>query len=181
MPEIMFQDLADNAPVMIWRSGPDKLCTWFNQLWLNFTVRTMEQEAGFGWAEGVHPDDLEACLARSNQAFDAREKFSMTYRLRRHDGVYRWLLDTGAPYCKGSVFSGYFGTCIDVTEQREAHDIDQADQRRPPVRYPDQADRSQCAWRCAHPRIGPCRRRPPPWPHLSPARSLPTAGQAESG
>jgi PAS domain S-box-containing protein len=123
MPEIMFQELADNAPVMIWRAGPDKLCTWFNHLWLEFTGRTIEQEAGFGWAEGVHPGDLEACVARYNEAFDARQKFSMTYRLKRKDGVYRWLLDTGAPYSKGGVFSGYFGTCVDVSEQQEAHDI----------------------------------------------------------
>lgn len=123
MPDVMFQELADHAPVMVWRAGTDKLCNWFNHLWLDFTGRTMEQEQGYGWAEGVHPDDLDACVATYTTAFDAREKFSMTYRLRRHDGAYRWLLDNGAPYFKGGTFAGYFGTCVDVTEQREAHDL----------------------------------------------------------
>jgi len=123
MPEVMFQELADHAPVMVWRAGTDKLCNWFNHLWLDFTGRTMEQEQGYGWAEGVHPDDLDACVATYTTAFGAREKFSMTYRLRRHDGAYRWLLDNGAPYFKGGMFAGYFGTCVDVTEQREAHDL----------------------------------------------------------
>lgn len=122
MAEIMFEELADNAPVMVWRAGTDMSCDWFNHPWLNFTGRTVEQERGYGWAEGVHPDDLDACIATYRTAFDAREKFSMTYRLRRHDGAYRWLLDNGAPYFKGGAFAGYFGTCVDVTEQREAHD-----------------------------------------------------------
>jgi PAS domain S-box-containing protein len=123
MPEIMFQELADNAPVMIWRSGIDKLCNWFNRPWLEFVGRTIEQESGYGWAEGVHPEDLDRCVAIYNDAFDARENFSMTYRLRRHDGAYRWLLDTGAPYYRGGEFAGYFGSCVDVSEQREAHDL----------------------------------------------------------
>lgn len=123
MPEVMFQELADHAPMMVWRAGTDKLCNWFNHLWLDFTGRTMEQEQGYGWAEGVHPEDLDTCVATYTTAFDAREKFSMTYRLRRHDGAYRWLLDNGAPYFKGGTFAGFFGTCVDVTEQREAHDL----------------------------------------------------------
>lgn len=123
MPEVMFQELAQNAPVMIWRSGADKLCNWFNHPWLEFTGRTIEQERGNGWSEGVHPEDLEACLATYVAAFDAREKFSMTYRLRRHDGVYRWLLDNGAPYFKAGEFRGYIGTCVDVSTQKEAHDL----------------------------------------------------------
>lgn len=123
MPEVMFQELADHAPMMVWRAGTDKLCNWFNHRWLDFTGRTMEQEQGYGWAEGVHPDDLDACVATYTTAFDAREKFSMTYRLRRHDGAYRWLLDNGAPYYRSGAFAGYFGTCVDVTEQREAHDL----------------------------------------------------------
>ncbi|MFT3723725.1 MAG: histidine kinase dimerization/phosphoacceptor domain -containing protein [Hyphomonadaceae bacterium] len=122
MPEIMFQELADNAPVMIWRSGSDKLCNWFNQLWLQFVGRTLEQEVGYGWAEGVHPDDLQRCVETYEKAFDARQPFSMTYRLRRHDGVYRWLLDNGAPYYRGGQFVGYFGSCIDVSDERAARE-----------------------------------------------------------
>jgi two-component system, sensor histidine kinase PdtaS len=96
-PEQAFRVLADNAPVMIWRSGSDKLCDWFNHPWLQFTGRTMEQELGNGWTEGIHPDDAARCLSIYVAAFDAREEFSMEYRLRRHDGAYRWILGNRAP------------------------------------------------------------------------------------
>lgn len=116
----IFRLLADNAGVMIWTSGPDKLCDWFNSAWLKFTGRTMEQELGNRWAEGVHPDDLSRCLSIYNTAFDNRRPFSMEYRLRRHDGVYRSVLDIGGPYFSGSgTFLGYFGSCIDVTDRKQ--------------------------------------------------------------
>ena len=116
--ERFFRELADNAPVMVWRSGPDKLCDWFNKPWLDFVGRTMEQELGNGWAEGVHPDDYERCLKVYVSAFDARQPFSMMYRLRRADGAYREILDNGAPFYRAGLFAGYFGSCIDVSEQR---------------------------------------------------------------
>jgi PAS domain S-box-containing protein len=117
-PDI-FQLLADSARVMIWTSGPDERCDWFNRAWLEFTGRTMEQELGNGWAEGVHPDDLFKCLSIYTTAFDNHEEFSMEYRLRRHDGVYRWVLDIGGPYFSpAEKFPGYFGSCIDVTESK---------------------------------------------------------------
>ena len=122
MPDTIFRELADNAPVMIWRSGVDKLCDWFNKPWLDFVGRTMEQEQGYGWADGVHLEDFDRCVDIYVKAFDAREDFSMTYRLRRHDGAYRWVLDNGSPFQRNGQFAGYFGSCIDVTEQREAHD-----------------------------------------------------------
>jgi PAS domain S-box-containing protein len=118
--ERFFRELADNAPVMIWRSGPDKLCDWFNKPWLDFVGRTMEQELGNGWAEGVHPEDFDRCLKTYVSAFDARQPFSMMYRLRRADGVYRQILDNGAPFYRGGAFAGYFGSCIDVTDQQAA-------------------------------------------------------------
>ena len=115
-----FKELADYAPVMIWRSGTDKLCDWFNKPWLDFVGRSMEQEQGNGWAEGVHKDDFDRCLKIYVTSFDARERFSMIYRLRRHDGEYRQILDNGAPFYRNGIFAGYFGSCIDVTEQQAA-------------------------------------------------------------
>lgn len=115
-----FRELADFAPVMIWRSGVDKLCDWFNKPWLDYTGRTMEEEVGNGWAECVHPEDMEACLAVYTGAFDAREPFSMEYRLRRRDGEYCWMLDNGAPFYRDGHFAGYWGSCVDVTAHRDA-------------------------------------------------------------
>src|SRR5262249_10111335 len=110
---------ADNAPVMIWRSGTDKLCDWVNAAWLRFTGRTMQQELGTGWMDGVHREDFARCLQSYVSAFDRREDFSMEYRLRRHDGTYRWILDSGRPfYSRDGAFRGYFGSCIDFQESK---------------------------------------------------------------
>jgi two-component system, sensor histidine kinase PdtaS len=104
---------------MIWRAGRDKLCDFFNKPWLEFTGRTLEEEIGNGWVEGVHPDDRERCMATFVEAFEARREFSMDYRLRRHDGEYRWVLDNGRPFFRaGDDFAGYFGSCIDITERK---------------------------------------------------------------
>jgi PAS domain S-box-containing protein len=118
--EERFRLAADTAPVMIWMSSPDKLCTYFKR-WLDFTARSMDQEKGSGWADGVHPDDLQRCLDTYTQAFDRREEFHMEYRLRRHDGEYRWVFDTGVPrFNADSSFAGYIGSCVDVTERKRA-------------------------------------------------------------
>lgn len=119
--EARFRNMADTAPVLMWMAGPDKLCTFFNKVWLDFTGRPMEQELGNGWADGVHPEDLSTCLATYETAFDRREPFIMQYRLRRHDGEYRWLTDEGVPRsdAQGN-FLGYIGACADITERRQA-------------------------------------------------------------
>jgi PAS domain S-box-containing protein len=121
--ELRFRQMADNAPVMIWISGSDKLCTWFNKPWLDFTGRTLAQEQGNGWSEGVHADDFDRCLGTYVTAFDARQPFTMDYRLRRHDGEYRWILDNGIPlYDPGGAFAGYIGSCIDITDRKRAEE-----------------------------------------------------------
>lgn len=121
--EERFRTMAESAPVLIWISGLEKQCTYFNKTWLDFTGRSMEQELGNGWSEGVHPDDLQHCLDIYTSAFDARQPFKMEYRLRRHDGTYRWLLDHGAPrYADSNRFEGYIGSCVDITENKIAED-----------------------------------------------------------
>ena len=119
--EERFRLVSNAAPVMIWMSGTDKLCTYFNQPWLEFTGRTLDQEMGDGWAEGVHPEDLRFCLHTYSTAFDRRKSFEMEYRLRRIDGEYRWIHDLGVPrFNADGSFAGYIGSCSDVTERRQA-------------------------------------------------------------
>jgi PAS domain S-box-containing protein len=122
-----FKEVADHLPAMIWRARPEKACDYFNKAWLEFTGRGLEQEIGDGWAEGVHPDDLASCLDAYVGAFDERRGFTMEYRLRRHDGEYRWVLDHGKPYYRGDgTFAGYLGSCIDITDQKLAEQAMQA-------------------------------------------------------
>ena len=118
--EIRFRTLADTAPVFIWMSGTDGLCTFFNRAWLEFTGRTMEQATGNGWAESVHPDDYQRCMDIHLSSLHARRPFSMEYRLRRADGEYRWLLDQGVPrFDADGGFAGFIGSCLDINERRE--------------------------------------------------------------
>ena len=120
--EERFRIVADTAPVMICASGPDKLATFFNAGWFGFTGRTMQQELGYGWTEGVHPDDIEECLADYSASFDARRNCHLEYRLRRADGEYRSVVCNGVPRFADGVFTGYIATCIDITDAKRAQE-----------------------------------------------------------
>jgi diguanylate cyclase (GGDEF)-like protein/PAS domain S-box-containing protein len=116
--------LLDSAPVLVWRAGLDGKCTWFNQTWLAFTGRRMEQELGDGWCEGVHPDDLRRCFDTYLDAFHGRLPFEMEYRLRRHDGQFRWIVDAGRPVLDAAgEFAGYIGFCFDVSDHQEMAEV----------------------------------------------------------
>jgi PAS domain S-box-containing protein len=119
--------LIDHSPVMIWRSGRDAKCDYFNDRWLAFTGRSIERELGDGWTEGVHPDDLHGAIAHYLDHFQRREPFEMEYRLRRNDGVHRWIFDRGVPFTdEAGNFCGFIGSCVDVDDRRRA----QADRER---------------------------------------------------
>ncbi|WP_130537465.1 sensor domain-containing diguanylate cyclase [Thiomicrorhabdus indica] len=116
----LYIGILEDFPALIWRANTDKLCDYFNSTWLAFTGRTMEQEYGFGWLEGVHPDDLDRCIEIYTTHFDKRKSFSMEYRLKNHSGEYRWILDIGRPYYDlDETFLGYIGSCYDVTDQKQ--------------------------------------------------------------
>ena len=118
--------LVEHSPVMIWRAGLDARCDYFNEIWLAFTGRTLAQEMGDGWAQGVHPDDFERCVAHYLDHFHRRQPFEMEYRLRRHDGVFRWIFDRGVPFTDDAgAFAGFIGSCVDVHERRKAHETQQ--------------------------------------------------------
>ena len=116
-----YRAIVEQAPILIWRADLTMGCDYFNERWLAFTGRTLEQERGNGWAEGVHPDDLARCLEIYTAAFQEQRIFEMEYRLRRHDGAWRWLFDRGVPFhAPDGSFAGYIGSCIDVTDRVEA-------------------------------------------------------------
>ena len=119
--EARFRSMADSAPVLLWIAGADTGYTFFNQTWLDFTGRTLEQEMGTGWTEGVHVHDVQRCLDTYLSAFTARQPFTMEYRLRRADGEYRWVLDTGIPrFTAEGNFAGFMGSCVDITTNKQA-------------------------------------------------------------
>ena len=121
--ERRFRTLADTAPVFIWMAGTDGQCVFVNKAWLDFTGRTLDQELGRGWAENFHPDDYPRGMTDFLAAFAKREPYQSEYRMRRADGEYRWILDTGTPrFSPGGRFAGYIGSCIDITQARNDRD-----------------------------------------------------------
>ena len=122
--EVRFRTVANSAPVLLWMTGTDKRCTFFNQTWLTFTGRSFEQELGDGWTEGIHPNDYARCLRLYTTAFDAHRTFETEYRMRRADGHYRWLWSRGVPrFRSDGSFAGYIGTCIDISDRREVEKL----------------------------------------------------------
>jgi PAS domain S-box-containing protein len=138
--EERFRHMADSVPVMIWITGTDKLCTYVNKLLLDFTGRSLAQDAGFGWLDSIHPDDAHRCVEEYEYRFTRRERFRMEYRLRRYDGQYRWILNTGAPrYHEDGSFAGYIGCAVDVTERKQTEEALQVSEER--LRLAQQAAR----------------------------------------
>lgn len=118
--EQQFRNLANSGLALIWTSDTNKLCNYFNEPWLNFTGRTLEQELGNGWLEGVHPDDMAQCMDIYCTAFDKRVPFDMEYRMKHHTGEYKWIRDLGSPiYNSTGAFVGYIGHCFDMTERKK--------------------------------------------------------------
>lgn len=121
LPPDQYRLLVESSPVMIWRAGLDAKCDYFNETWLAFTGRAFEQELGDGWAEGVHPSDLDRCVGLYRDHFARHAVFEMEYRLRRHDGVYRYIFDRGVPFADGAGrFAGFIGSCVDIEERVRA-------------------------------------------------------------
>jgi PAS domain S-box-containing protein len=114
-----FRLMADSAPVLIWIADTENRCVWFNQRWVEFIGRSMNKDLGAGWLENVHPDDRERVKAEDAAAFATRASYFLDYRLRRHDGEYRWVLEQGVPLKSDGQFAGYIGTCVDITDRKK--------------------------------------------------------------
>ncbi len=122
--ELRFRTMADTAPVMIWMSGPDGHYSFFNKAWITFIGNVADDEFKNGWRQRIHPEDFSRCTQIYSKAFADREKFTLDYRLKREDGVYRWVLDTGVPRVSSDgYFGGFIGSCIDITDRKSAEEV----------------------------------------------------------
>jgi PAS domain S-box-containing protein len=121
--EERFRTMADTAPVLIWTADMDQRCTYVSKSWLDLTGRSLEEELGTGWTDNIHPDDRHACMVAYAHCFSRRRPFTLEYRVRRHDGEYRWLLNNGAArVAPDGTFVGYIGTATDITERKRAEE-----------------------------------------------------------
>ena len=118
--EQRFRELLDATPIMVWMSGTDAVCTFFNRAWLEFRGRTLEEELGSGWTEGLHPDDRDLSLETYLKAFTARAPFRVQYRVQRAGGAYAWIENSGTPLIEDTVFVGFMGTAMDVSDRRSS-------------------------------------------------------------
>jgi PAS domain S-box-containing protein len=116
--EAYFHDLVNAAPIMVWLSGTDAMCTFFNRAWLEFRGRAHQEEMGNGWTDGLHPDDRDLCVETYLKAFSARQPFRVQYRLQKSSGEFAWVEQTGTPLVAGGMFTGFMGTAVDVSEGR---------------------------------------------------------------
>lgn len=128
--ERRFRSIANSAPMFVWTTGPDATRNYCNEPWLNFRGRSLDQELGDGWTDGIHPDDYDRYHATFLEAFEARRTLELEYRVRRHDGEYRLIMDRGNPrYSANGAFAGYVGACVDVTELHRLRDVAEAANR----------------------------------------------------
>ena len=128
--ERLSHEIADSVPVMIWMSGPEQSCNYFNKCWLEFTGHNLQEEMGDGWLDAVHPDDRKQCWRLHHQALEEHREFSIVHRLRRSDGEYRWVLNHGTPrFDLQARFSGFTGSCQDITEQKRMETLSLAETR----------------------------------------------------
>ena len=119
--EERFRHMADTAPVMIWVTGPDRVVSFLNKTWLNYTGRILDKDLQKAWTESVHPEDLRRCVDCYSSAYEQNRDFRLEYRLRRADGEYRLVLCSGTPrFSTGGVFAGYIGSDIDITDEKRA-------------------------------------------------------------
>jgi PAS domain S-box-containing protein len=124
--EQRFRTMADSAPILMWESGPDRKCTYFNKGWLSYTGRSLDQEIGEGWRQTIHPDDLQKITDVYYQAFEARRPYTAEYRIRRADGKYRWIIDNGVPrFSSHGRFLGFIGSCTDVHDLKQTKSLEQ--------------------------------------------------------
>ena len=116
-----YKALFDDFPTAIWQCGTDGRCNYVNPTWLKFTGRTLERELGDGWVEAVHPEDAARVIADYRKAFERRQAFELEYRLRRHDGECRHIVDYGRPFYElNGEFAGYTGLRHDITKRKSA-------------------------------------------------------------
>ncbi|CAA9350956.1 MAG: hypothetical protein AVDCRST_MAG93-7117, partial [uncultured Chloroflexia bacterium] len=113
-----FREVADAAPVGLWRINADFEQDWVNKHWLDFTGGRLEEEVGFRWVDRIHPDDRERVVEEFDRAFEARKATQVEFRLQGRDGSYRWFLDAGAPLYRSGEFAGFVGTCTDITDRK---------------------------------------------------------------